>query len=97
MFPFDRIFFAHPRSVGESYRQHWLQAMTISVRLLRGGGAALIHAFVPCMFKVTASSLVIGMANELAARRRLAGSGAGESGGVRTANFDASKQRESQS
>jgi len=71
--------------------------MTISARLLRGASAAVVHAFVPCMCKVTASSMVIAMADELAARRNLADSEARASDGVRAPGFDASNLRGPQS
>jgi len=90
VFSFDRIFLAHPRSVGESYLRHWLQAMTISTRLLRGAGAGFLHAFVPCLCKVTASSLVMTMADELARRRRLADT---EVNAVDDTSFNATKLR----
>ena len=54
----DRLFLAHPRTVDESYFAHMRFALSISARLLAAGLAALVHAFVPCLFETTASRIV---------------------------------------
>ena len=43
----DRLFLAHPRTVGESYLEHCAFAFRIGSRLLLAGSAALVHAAVP--------------------------------------------------
>lgn len=65
----DRLFFAHPRSVGESYLQHNAFALRIAGRLLVAGMAALVHAIVPCLCETTASRIVLAMHADIAARR----------------------------
>jgi hypothetical protein len=57
----DRLFLAHPRSVDESYFEHMRFALSFSVRLLGAGLAALVHAFVPCLFETTASRMIKSM------------------------------------
>lgn len=65
----DRLFFAHPRSVGESYLQHNAFALRIAGRLLVAGMAALVHAIAPCLCETTASRIVLAMHSDIAARR----------------------------
>lgn len=52
------LFLDHPRSVGESYLQHMGFALWFSGSLLAAAGAALVHAFVPCLCEKTASRIV---------------------------------------
>lgn len=65
----DRLFCAHPHSIGESYAEHGLFALRFAARLLIAGGAALIHAVVPCLCETTASRMVLAMHAEIVARR----------------------------
>ena len=60
----QRIFVDHPQSVDETYLEHLRFAGRFATRLLMAGGAALIHAVIPCLFKNTAS----GMIREMHAR-----------------------------
>jgi hypothetical protein len=65
----DRVFLAHPRTVGESYLEHSAFALGIASRLLLAGSAALIHAIVPCLCETTASRIILGMHANIIARR----------------------------
>ena len=65
----DRLFLAHPRTVGESYGEHSLFALRIASRLLLAGTAALIHAVVPCLCQTTASRIILAMNADIVARR----------------------------
>jgi Family of unknown function (DUF6356) len=56
--PFDALLFEHPRSVGESYVQHFATAFAFGARMFVGALAAFAHAFLPCLFKTSASSIV---------------------------------------
>ena len=55
---FDRLFLAHPRSVGESYSEHMGSALFFARSLLLAGLAALAHAIFPTLFETTASRIV---------------------------------------
>ncbi|MEM8803315.1 MAG: DUF6356 family protein [Pseudomonadota bacterium] len=55
------IFTRHPASVGESYFQHAVFAGRFAGRLFAAGGAALLHAVVPCLFEKTASRMIAEM------------------------------------
>ena len=61
-------FTAHPRSVGESYWEHFGFAMRFSFRLLRAAGAAALHAVIPALCESTASREVRAL-NEMIVRR----------------------------
>lgn len=54
----QRMFLAHPAAVGESFLQHMAFALTFAATLFAAAGAALVHAFVPCLFEKTASRMV---------------------------------------
>lgn len=54
----NRIFLAHPATVDETFFQHMRFALCFATRLLAAGCAALIHAFVPCLFEKTASNVI---------------------------------------
>jgi len=65
----DRLFLAHPRTVGESYLEHCAFAFRIGSRLLLAGSAALVHAAVPCLCETTASRIILAMNADIVARR----------------------------
>ena len=58
---FARIFIAHPQSVDETYFEHMRFAGWFAARLLMAGGAALVHAVIPCLFEKTASRMIARM------------------------------------
>jgi hypothetical protein len=53
-----RIFLDHPAKVGETFLEHMLFASKFAGKLFLAGGAALVHAFVPCLFEKTASNII---------------------------------------
>ena len=77
----DRWFLAHPRSVGESYREHQRAAWGFSASLLKAAAVCFIHGLVPVLFESTASRSVAelhkGMVEE---RRRVRAEVQGRSG-----------------
>ena len=62
------IFTDHPASVDETYFQHLRFAMGFSLRLFGAGCAALIHAFIPCLFEKTASNMIRDMHQRIVTR-----------------------------
>ena len=54
----SKVFLDHPRSVNETYFEHFLFAIKFSAVLGLAAIAALIHAFVPAMCEKTASRIV---------------------------------------
>lgn len=65
----DRLFLAHPRTVGESYLEHWAFAFRIGSRLLLAGSAALVHSVIPCLCETTASRIILALNAGIVARR----------------------------
>ncbi|MEL6807410.1 MAG: DUF6356 family protein [Pseudomonadota bacterium] len=57
----ERIFLTHPRHVNETYAEHAIFASGFALRLFLAGGAALVHAIIPCMFEKTASRMIADM------------------------------------
>ena len=53
-----RIFLNHPAKVEESFLEHMAFAMKFSGLLFLAAGAALVHAFVPCLCEKTASGII---------------------------------------
>lgn len=64
----QRIFIDHPQTVDESYLEHMRFAGWFAGRLLLAGGAALIHALIPCLFEKTAGRMIGEMHMRLASR-----------------------------
>ncbi len=54
----QRLFIDHPQSVDETYFEHMRFAGWFASRLLLAGGAAVVHALIPCLFEQTASRLI---------------------------------------
>jgi hypothetical protein len=65
----DRIFLAHPRSVGESYSEHAATAGRFGATMVVGGVACLIHAIVPSLFPRSASDRVKRLYGQMVARQ----------------------------
>lgn len=53
-----RIFLSHPATVNESFFEHMMFAMKFSGLLFAAAFAALVHAFIPCLFEKTASRII---------------------------------------
>jgi hypothetical protein len=60
-----RSFVDHPRSVGETYREHFAVALGFGLRLIAAG---LVHACVPAWFTRSGSQAVRTLARELEER-----------------------------
>ena len=66
----DRLFRAHPRSVGESYLKHQRVAFSYAATLLGASIACAIHALVPGIFVTTGSRVVARLNERMVANRR---------------------------
>lgn len=51
----QRLFLEHPRSVDESYGEHFGVAWHFGLTMLKGGLGALIHALIPALCNTTGS------------------------------------------
>ena len=54
----QRWFVAHPRSIGESYAEHFGVACRFSLAMVTGGLGCLVHVLVPALFEHTGSGTV---------------------------------------
>lgn len=82
----------HPRSVGETYLQHWCSAMSFSATMATLALACMVHAFVPGLFKTTASESVQDLYRRMVTQRdrRRSGSERSGSGSARHTSHPAS-------
>lgn len=65
----DFLFTAHPKSIGETYWQHWKTAFRIWLRLLFASLALLVHMWVPGLCQTTTSAQIKILNNRLQTRR----------------------------
>ena len=63
------LFDEHPRSVGESYAEHFRTAARFGLTMVSGGIACFAHALVPALFERTGSRTVKRLYAEMAARQ----------------------------
>lgn len=64
----QRIFIAHPQTVNETYFEHMRFAGWFAAHLFAAGGAALVHALIPCLFEKTAGHMIEKMHTRLVSR-----------------------------
>jgi hypothetical protein len=67
----DKVFFDHPRSLGETYWQHQRRALRFGTSMITAGVACLVHALIPAVFVRTASTMVLRLHDEMHAAKRL--------------------------
>ena len=65
----QRLFLAHPRSVGESYAEHAATAARFGFTMMIGGAACVLHALIPAIFPRTASDRVKALYAQMKARQ----------------------------
>lgn len=53
-----RLFTDHPRSVGESYAEHFMAATSFGIPMITAGMACVLHGIFPFLFEKTGSNLV---------------------------------------
>ena len=53
-----RIFLDHPRTVGETYREHFGVATSFGAAMIVGGIKAVLHGFFPNVFQTSGSDTV---------------------------------------
>ena len=65
----DRLFAEHPRSVGETYPEHFGIACRFGAAMVLAGIACFVHALFPKLFERTGSSAVKTLYGEMLARQ----------------------------
>jgi hypothetical protein len=66
----NRLFTAHPASVGESYGEHLVQASGFGLRMIVAGLACLIHGLLPFLFVRTGSTAIDALHTRMVTHRR---------------------------
>ena len=67
-----QLFTDHPRSVGETYGEHFLFASSFGARMVAGGLACFVHGFLPFLFVRTGSRTVLALHARMSGTRALA-------------------------
>ncbi|RST31851.1 hypothetical protein HMF7854_14150 [Sphingomonas ginkgonis] len=65
----DKLFVAHPRTLGMSWAGHGAGAVAIGCRMIGAGAACLVHAVVPGWFTETAGRTVMSLHRHMTQRR----------------------------
>jgi len=66
---FRSLFIDHPASVGETYLQHFIQAVRFGASMLLGALACFLHAVVPRICATTASRTVARLYDRMVVNR----------------------------
>lgn len=53
-----KLFTEHPRTVGETYSEHFVMASSFGVPMILAGCACVLHGIFPFLFERTGSNLV---------------------------------------
>ena len=64
------FFQRHPRTVGETYWEHFSVAASFGAAMILGGIACLIHAVFPAWFEFTASRVILQLYTRMLTNRR---------------------------
>ncbi len=56
--PLSKLFREHPASVGETYFEHLLQALSFGIRMVLAGLACMLHGIFPFLFIKTGSAQI---------------------------------------
>jgi hypothetical protein len=67
--PRRNIFTHHPASVGESYGQHFLSALSFSAAMLRGSFLCAVHALFPFLCKESGSAAIQSLYERMCVNR----------------------------
>ena len=88
-----RPFTEHPASVGESYWQHLRRAVGFGARMVCGGCACLVHAFLPFLFVRTGSTCIQELHERMVLKRRQQMTASAVGSVVRRAHADPAARR----
>jgi hypothetical protein len=64
-----RLFTEHPATVGETYAQHFVHAMSFAVTMFLGSLACLVHALLPFLFLKTGSNCIVRLHDRMVVNR----------------------------
>jgi hypothetical protein len=70
MSTWGRLFNDHPASVGETYGQHFVAAMSFGFRMIWGGIVCMVHAVIPGAFCTAGSDVICELHERMVTNRR---------------------------
>ena len=70
MSAWSRLFTDHPDSVGETYAQHFGQAMGFGFRMIWGGIVCMVHALIPGICPTKGSDMICDLHERMVTNRR---------------------------
>lgn len=65
-----KLFTAHPKTVGETYREHFRMASSFGVPMVASGIACILHGVFPFMFERTGSDTVRRLHDRMVTNRQ---------------------------
>lgn len=63
------LFTKHPNSVGESYFEHVLSALSFAIMMVLAGVICAIHSVLPFLFEKTAGNIIEGLYQKMKMNR----------------------------
>lgn len=66
---FKQLFVEHPRTVNESYAEHWVVANRFGLRMVVAGLGTMLHGFVPGLLTHAGSNMIRKLHAEMTSRR----------------------------
>ena len=66
---FSRIFLDHPKTVGESYWEHFRVAGSFGIAMIAGGAKAMVHAALPNVYETAGSDTIRRLHNIMVEKR----------------------------
>ena len=77
---FERLFTEHPRSIGETYREHQRHAFAFGGTMVLAGLACILHGLLPTIFTTTGSRAITRLYERMVLNRSRHSSGVGAAG-----------------
>ena len=65
-----RLFTEHPATVNETYFQHFANSASLGLRMIGGGLACFVHAFLPGVFCSKGSETICELHDRMVVNRR---------------------------
>lgn len=65
----ERLFLDHPRTVNETYAEHWYVATRFGALMVLAGLGTMLHGFVPGILTRTGSNMIRKLHGEMAHRQ----------------------------
>jgi hypothetical protein len=66
---FRKLFVDHPRTVNETYGEHWCVANRFGVLMILAGLGAIVHGFIPGLMVRTGSNMIRKLHGEMSSRQ----------------------------